>query len=76
MADRELRWPDNAPGAWYVDQECIVCTVCSEIAPNHFRLAASEDHDICFRQPRTDAERDVCEAARAECPVEAIGADG
>lgn len=76
MAEVRDRWPDNAPGPFYVDRECIVCTVCSEIAPDHFRLSETEDHDVCYRQPATRAERERCEAAEAECPVEAIGSDG
>lgn len=73
MADPEQRWPDNAPGPWFVDLECIVCTACSDAAPDHFRLAASEDHDVVYRQPATPDEEAACEAARLACPVDAIG---
>ncbi len=76
MADRSARWPDNAEGAFYVDLECILCTVCSELAPENFRLATSEDHDVCYRQPVDEAQLAQCRAAMAECPVEAIGDDG
>ncbi len=76
MAERSERWPDNAAGAFYVDHECILCTVCSELAPENFRLATSEDHDVCFRQPVGEAQLAQCRAALAECPVEAIGDDG
>ena len=85
MAEAEHAWWDNVGGhaviegrrvALYVDRECIVCRVCSELAPAHFRLSASEDHDVCFQQPRTPDELKACEAALEECPVEAIGRDG
>lgn len=85
MADPADRWSDNVGGAsviegrrvsFYVDRECILCTVCAELAPDHFRLADSEDHDVCYRQPTTPEELANCEAALAECPVEAIGRDG
>ncbi|MFT4625994.1 MAG: ferredoxin [Myxococcota bacterium] len=85
MADPTWAWPDNAGGSvvlrgrgwsFYVDQECILCTVCSEAAPANFRLSADEDHDVCFRQPGSEAELDACLDARNNCPVDAIGADG
>ena len=66
MADPDQRWPDNAPGPWFVDMECIVCTVCSDLAPDHFRLAETEDHDICYRQPATPDEVRQCEEARPD----------
>ena len=85
MADPRDAWWDNATGAvtlrgrrwsFYVDAECILCTVCAEAAPENFRLSEDEDHDVCFRQPRTEAELDACIEARDGCPVEAIGDDG
>lgn len=85
MADPTWSWPDNAGGSvvirgrrwsFYVDQECILCTVCSEAAPANFRLSIDEDHDVCFRQPRSEAELDACLDAQSGCPVDAIGADG
>ena len=76
MAQLCERWSDNAPGRFYVDTECIVCTVCAELAPEHFRLAEDEDHDVCFRQPVAPEEVAACVAAMAACPAEAIGDDG
>ncbi len=85
MAAPENAWWDNVGGlsvvdgrsvSFYVDRECIVCRVCSELAPDHFRLADSEDHDVCFRQPQGADELAACLSALEECPVEAIGLDG
>lgn len=73
MASLADRWPDNAPGRFYVDQGCIVCRVCSELAPDHFRLSADEDHDVVYAQPVGEAAVAACRAALAACPVEAIG---
>ena len=84
MPDPKHAWPDNDPtpsvvGAttvwYYVDENCIACTVCSEVAPDHFRLADTEDHDICYRQPQTPTELECCEMAASECPAEAIGCE-
>lgn len=83
MADPRRRWYDNAPGpasvggaTFYVDRECILCSVCADLAPENFRISDDEDHDICFRQPRDEAELAACYDALAACPVEAIGDDG
>ncbi len=85
MADPRDAWADNVGGtvvlrgrswSFYVDLECILCTVCSERAPDNFRLSTEEDHDVCFRQPRTAEELKACLAAMRDCPVEAIGYDG
>ncbi len=76
MADRTDRWPDNTPGRFYVDRSCILCSVCSDLAPKNFRRSDDEDHDICYEQPRDEAEVVACREALACCPVEAIGEDG
>ena len=85
MANRDNRWPDNAGGSatvkgrrvsFYVDRDCILCSVCSDAAPKNFRMSDDEDHDICFRQPQDARELAQCEEAMANCPVEAIGDDG
>lgn len=76
MADKETSYADNVPGRWYVDQKCILCSVCSETAPLNFKEAPSGDHDFVFKQPETEAEEQQCIEAMAACPVEAIGNDG
>lgn len=76
MADKNNKWPDNAPGKWYVDRECILCSVCSDAAPKSFRMSTDEDHDMVFRQPDGAAEEALCQEAMENCPVEAIGNDG
>lgn len=76
MGDSKERFEDNVPGRWYVDKKCILCSVCSEAAPNNFREATAHDHDIVYKQPETPEEETQCEEAMAACPVEAIGNDG
>ncbi|TVQ88781.1 MAG: ferredoxin [Deltaproteobacteria bacterium] len=76
MADKSIKWRDNVPGKFYVDQECILCSVCSDAAPNNFRMSDDEDHDIVFKQPENDEELAQCYEAMENCPVEAIGDDG
>ena len=85
MADPDNIWEDNVGGsstvggkkyAFYVDQECILCSVCSDAAPENFRVSDDEDHDICYKQPTDDEELEACNEAMENCPVEAIGYDG
>ena len=76
MADIQDRFEDNAPGAWYVDKQCILCSLCSELAPKNFKESTSGDHDIVYKQPETLEEEAQCKEAMEQCPVEAIGSDG
>ena len=85
MADPNDTWEDNVGGfslvagkkiSFYVDKECILCSVCSDAAPNNFRMSDEEDHDICYKQPEDEEELEQCYEALENCPVEAIGDDG
>jgi ferredoxin len=76
MADATQRWEDNVPGPWYVDKSCILCSLCSDLAPRNFKESRDGDHDVVFKQPDTPEEVAQSEQARQQCPVEAIGADG
>jgi len=76
MADPADRWEDNVTGAWYVDRSCILCSLCSELAPKSFRESDDGDHDVVFRQPVGEAEEAEARSAQQQCPVEAIGSDG
>ena len=76
MADKTDKFNDNVPGKFYVDRECIVCSVCSDVAPDNFRESDNGDHDICYKQPESEEELDQCYEALESCPVEAIGDDG
>ena len=85
MADVAEKWEDNINGeatingqrvSCYVDKECMLCSVCSDAAPNNFRMSDDEDHDICYKQPENDDELEQCMEAMENCPVEAIGDDG
>jgi ferredoxin len=76
MANRDEKWEDNVPGTFYVDKECILCSLCSDLAPNNFRESEEGDHDVVYKQPGNEDERKQCEEALEQCPVEAIGRDG
>lgn len=76
MADATDKWEDNIEGAWYVDKQCILCSLCHELAPDNFKESEQGDHDVVFKQPVGDEELAACQEAKEQCPVEAIGDDG
>jgi len=76
MADTSQKWEDNVAGAFYVDKECILCSLCTDIAPENFKESDEGDHDFVYKQPESDDERQACQDALEQCPVDAIGADG
>jgi len=76
MADKSNRLPDNAPGKWYVDNTCIDCDACRQVAPNNFSRNDEAGYSYVSKQPETDEELQQCQEAKEACPVEAIGDDG
>lgn len=74
MADISRRLSKNVPGIYYVDEECINCGSCVEIAPENFD--ADDESAFVKKQPENEEEREKCEEAMEACPVEAIGDDG
>jgi len=76
MADKNKRFPDNIPGRFYVDKECIACDACILAAPDHFKMHDEDGHAFVVKQPQTPDEESHCREAMEGCPVEAIGNDG
>lgn len=76
MADKSNRLPQNVPGPWYVDSNCIDCDLCRETAPAVFRRDEDNGNSVVFHQPEADEELKLAEEAMEGCPVEAIGKDG
>jgi ferredoxin len=76
MANREQRYEDNAAGGFYVDEECICCSLCNEIAPDLFQESGEGGHHIVYRQPADPDSIALAHEALVACPVEAIGGDG
>ncbi|NWG00514.1 MAG: ferredoxin [Thermoanaerobaculaceae bacterium] len=76
MANVDDRLPDNVPGPWYVDSNCIDCDVCRTTAPNNFKANEDEGYSYVAKQPENAEEEAQMEEAKASCPVEAIGNDG
>ena len=75
MADRDLKYPENIEGKYYVDEECIDCNLCQEEAPDNFKRQDEEGYSYVYKQPENDEEEEMCQNALDNCPVEALGND-
>ncbi|PTY04512.1 ferredoxin [Verrucomicrobia bacterium LW23] len=73
MADIENRYPENLPGPFFVDNQCIDCDLCRETAPDNFGRNDDGGYSYVYKQPVTDEEKQLCKEAMEGCPVEAIG---
>jgi ferredoxin len=76
MANKENKYPDNVPGKYYVDNQCIDCDLCRETAPANFSRNADGGYSYVCKQPSNPEEEAKCKEAKEGCPVEAIGDDG
>jgi ferredoxin len=76
MPDRQDKIPENKPGRYYVDRQCIDCDVCRDVAPDNFTRNAAAEYSFVYKQPETAEEEALCLEALEACPVDAIGNDG
>ena len=76
MANLQDKTPENVPGRYYVDNTCIDCDMCREIAPQIFKRHDDGAYSYVYRQPVTNEEIALAEEALAHCPTETIGNDG
>src|SRR5437667_11053420 len=72
MANRNRAYPENAPGDFFVDDTCIDCDLCRQIAPSVFKEDA--DHSCVYHEPDTAAEAHRAAMAFVACPTGPIGA--
>jgi glyoxylase-like metal-dependent hydrolase (beta-lactamase superfamily II)/ferredoxin len=77
MARPAARLEENAPGPFFVDDSCIDCGACREIAPAIFgrssRLGKSPGQSIVRAQPCGAAEEARAAMALVACPTASIG---
>lgn len=76
MANNRNKYPENIPGKYYVDIQCIACDACVGIAREFFKMNDDEGHAFVYKQPVSPVESALCEEAIIACPVLAIGNDG
>ena len=72
MARLSARLPENAPGDLYVDDTCIDCDTCRQIAPAVFAQSARQLSYV-QAQPADEAERRRALMALVACPTSSIG---
>lgn len=76
MADKNDKLPNQPPGKFYVDSQCIDCNLCRETAPDNFMRDDDSGYSYVYKQPENEEEGKLCQEALEACPVEAIGSDG
>lgn len=76
MSDGITKHPLNAPGKYYVDQDCRTASAaCVDTAPEFYRM--DEDYNVyVIKQPGTPEEEARCRSGMEVCPVAAIYDDG
>ncbi|MBA3686585.1 MAG: MBL fold metallo-hydrolase [Planctomycetes bacterium] len=73
MASRTRAHPENRPGDFFVDDTCIDCDLCRELAPTVFADAGG--HSYVHAQPGDAGIRRLAARAALSCPTTSIGAD-
>jgi glyoxylase-like metal-dependent hydrolase (beta-lactamase superfamily II)/ferredoxin len=74
MARRELAIAENAPGELFVDDTCIECDTCRELAPEVFGSLES-GQSFVQRQPWDGSSWRRALHAVVSCPTSSIGAE-
>lgn len=71
MASIHKRLPENVPGAFYVDDTCIDCDTCRQLAPDTFR--EQDEYSVVYRQPKTAQQSRLALMSLVACPTGSIG---
>src|SRR5438477_4360293 len=71
MANPKRAYAENAAGDFFVDDTCIDCDLCRQIAPSVFK--EEDDHSLVYQQPRDGAETHRAAMALVACPTGSIG---
>jgi len=66
------RIPQNVQGRFYVDSNCINCSLCPEIAPDNFRTNHEAGYEYIYKQPDNGREEELIAEAMILCPADAI----
>jgi glyoxylase-like metal-dependent hydrolase (beta-lactamase superfamily II)/ferredoxin len=71
MANPNRAYAENFPGTFFVDDTCIDCDLCRQIAPSVFK--EESDHSVVFSQPASEPETLKASMALVSCPTGSIG---
>jgi glyoxylase-like metal-dependent hydrolase (beta-lactamase superfamily II) len=68
------RHPENAPGDWYVDENCIDCGASRTVAPG--LIAHKGGQCVFVRQPESEADLRLAWRAQLLCPTASVRSEG
>src|SRR5262245_40485791 len=71
MANPAHAYTENVTGNFFVDDTCIDCDLCRQIAPSVFKEYF--DHSAVFHQPESETETHRAAMALVACPTASIG---
>jgi len=71
MANIQRRLPENVPGDFFVDDTCIDCNTCSQLAPNVFR--EYDEYCSVHQQPVDKDDEQLALMSLVACPTGSIG---
>lgn len=71
MALQKLRRKENVKGDFFVDETCIDCDLCRQIAPGTF--TDTGDQSAVYHQPESPSEELAALKALVTCPTASIG---
>lgn len=72
VANPDHRLPGNVDGSFFVDDTCIDCDLCRQIAPDTFTFGDGPC-SVVFRQPETSFGEQRAAMALVACPTGSIG---
>jgi len=74
--DGQRQRPDaNAPGRYYVSEDCDGCAYCASVAPENFDFDKATNTYFVAKQPETEQEKEFVREAMEDCPIDAIRSD-
>jgi glyoxylase-like metal-dependent hydrolase (beta-lactamase superfamily II)/ferredoxin len=73
MASQALRLRENVDGEFFVDETCIDCGMCREVAPAIYGRADAIGLSIVERQPASSEEQTRAAMGLIACPTSSIG---
>lgn len=71
MANPQQAYTENVPGDFFVDDTCIDCDLCRQVAPSVFKEV--RDHSVVGHQPESPEETHRAAMALVTCPTASIG---
>ncbi len=71
MADLRKKLEGNTDGLFFVDDTCIDCDTCRQLAPNVFNDAG--DYSVVYQQPYSESDIRKATQSLLACPTGSIG---